>query len=59
VTGRHCQSSFTDPRRMILDMYKAWGRGGVGRGGEGQRVVFDMVILDYFFCPVSSGTLDI
>ena len=64
MVGRHCQSTFTDPRRMISDMKQAWGRGGLGEGegekeGEGQSVVFDMIILDYFFCPVSSGTLDI
>jgi hypothetical protein len=39
----HCDTSFTDSRKMLKAVWKTFGR----------DVIFDLVILDYFFSPVS------
>ncbi len=43
VSGKHCRANFADARRMMGSIKKAWG----------DDVKFDVIILDYFFCPVS------
>jgi hypothetical protein len=42
--GKHCRANFADPRRMIKSIKFTWGN----------DIVFDSIILDYFFSPVSN-----
>jgi hypothetical protein len=41
--GKHCKANFADTRRMSISIYKSWGF----------DISFDLIILDYFFSPVS------
>lgn len=43
--GKHCTSNFCDARRMLRSVQDMWG-----------HIQFDVIILDYFFSPVSSKT---
>jgi hypothetical protein len=43
IAGKHCKANFADSRRMISSMRSTWG-----------AITFDIIILDYFFCPVSN-----
>jgi hypothetical protein len=45
ASGKHCQANFADARRMVRSIESKWGKGQV----------FDEIILDYFFSPVSSN----
>jgi hypothetical protein len=40
--GKHCKANFADPRRMLASIKQCWG-----------NISFDVIILDYFFSPVS------
>lgn len=42
-TGKHCQTNFCDARRMVASVEEHWG----------YNMKFDVIILDYFFSPVS------
>lgn len=42
TTERHIRADFADYRRMAMSMTNNWG-----------FIDFNMVFLDYFFCPVS------
>jgi hypothetical protein len=44
LDGKHCRANFADPRRMAKSIYDSFG----------ENIAFDIVILDYFFCPVIS-----
>lgn len=39
----HCNANFGDPRRMFKSILQIFGVG----------IIFNTIILDYFFCPVS------
>lgn len=39
----HCNANFGDPRRMMISIFQIFGLG----------IIFNTIILDYFFCPVS------
>ena len=39
--GKHCDTNFANHRRMFRAMQQSWGT----------DVAFDLIILDYFFCP--------
>lgn len=43
VPGRHCKANFSDARRMAMCIRQVWG----------YTISFDVIILDYFFSPVS------
>jgi len=44
ATGKHCTANFADARRMFKSI----------RDRFGPRKSFELVILDYFFCPVNA-----
>jgi hypothetical protein len=44
--NKHCTSNFCDARRMIRSVEDRWGF----------DLKFDVIILDYFFSPVSMNT---
>jgi hypothetical protein len=39
----HCNANFGDPRRMMKSIFEFFGLG----------IIFNTIILDYYFCPVS------
>jgi hypothetical protein len=41
VSGKHCQSNFSDPCRLFKNLKSTWG----------QKVKFNHICLDYFFSP--------
>ena len=45
TNGKHCTANFADSRRMLKSMNNRW-----------DKSIFDHIILDYFFSPVSNQT---
>ena len=45
-SGRHCTANFTSERRMMKSIDSKWG-----------SIVFDDIMLDYFFSPVSTPNI--
>lgn len=43
TNGKHCTANFADSRRMLKSMNNRW-----------DKSIFDHIILDYFFSPVSN-----
>jgi len=44
VAGKHCKANFADARRMNASIHSKFG----------YDISFDVIILDYFFSPVSA-----
>ena len=41
IEGKHCQTNFANARRMAMALRRSW-----------PQILFDHIILDYFFSPV-------
>ena len=44
-SSKHCNTNFSDHRRMFKDVYSLWGK---------QNSQFSFIMLDYFMSPVAN-----